>query len=229
MMFMEISFSPLWLSLKLAVFTTIILCVLGLPLVYALHFKINQHLLKTIIKSLVSLPLVLPPTVLGYYLLVALNPDSFLGTIFEKVFDIRLVFSFSGILIGSVIFSLPFMVNPILSAIEHLPSYFKDAAYTMGKSSWVTFLRVMLPNVKASVVVGVTMSFAHTIGEFGVILMIGGNIPEETRVASIAIYNEVEMLNYANANIYSVILLVFSLTALVLINFFYAEKNTSAL
>ena len=226
---MEISFSPLWLSFKLAFLTTLILCIIGLPLVYLLYFKVKHRLLKTVIKSLVSLPLVLPPTVLGYYLLVALNPESWVGTFFEVVFDIRLVFSFAGILIGSVIFSLPFMVNPILSAIEHLPEYFKDAAYTMGKSPWVTFLRVMLPNVKASVIVGITMSFAHTIGEFGVILMIGGNIPEQTRVASIAIYNEVEMLNYTNANIYSLILLIFSLTTLGLINFLYSEKNTSAL
>lgn len=226
---MEISFSPLWLSFKLAVFTTLILCMIGLPLVYLLYFKIKHHLLRTILKALVSLPLVLPPTVLGYYLLVALNPESLIGGFFESVFDIRLVFSFSGILIGSVIFSLPFMVNPILSAIEHLPTYFKDAAYVMGKSPWVTFTRVLLPNVKASLIVGITMSFAHTIGEFGVILMIGGNIPEQTRVASIAIYNEVEMLNYTNANIYSFILLLFSLTVLGLINFFYSEKNSSAL
>jgi len=226
---MEISFSPLWLSLKLAVFTTLVLSIVGIPIVYLLHLKIKHHFLKTILKSIVSLPLVLPPTVLGYYLLVAFNPSSFLGTFFETIFDIRLVFSFSGILLGSVIFSLPFMVNPILSALEHLPTYFKDAAYTLGKSPWVTFTKVMLPNVKASVIVGITMSFAHTIGEFGVILMIGGNIPDETRVASIAIYNEVEMLNYSNANIYSWILLIFSFTVLVLINFFYAKKNTTTL
>ena len=226
---MEISFSPLWLSLKLAVFTTLVLSIVGIPLVYVLHLRIKNHLLKTILKSIVSLPLVLPPTVLGYYLLVAFNPTSFLGTFFESIFNIRLVFSFSGILLGSVIFSLPFMVNPILSAVEHLPAYFKDAAYTLGKSPWVTFTKVMLPNVKASVIVGITMSFAHTIGEFGVILMIGGNIPDETRVASIAIYNEVEMLNYTNANIYSWVLLIFSFTVLMLINFFYAKKNTTAL
>lgn len=226
---MEISFSPLWLSLKLAVFTTLVLSIIGIPLVYVLHLRIKHHFLKIILKSIVSLPLVLPPTVLGYYLLVAFNPTSFLGSFFESLFNIRLVFSFAGILLGSVIFSLPFMVNPILSAVEHLPAYFKDAAYTLGKSPWDTFTKVMLPNVKASVIVGITMSFAHTIGEFGVILMIGGNIPDETRVASIAIYNEVEMLNYANANIYSWILLIFSFTVLVLINFFYAKKNTTAL
>ncbi|MEM1135641.1 MAG: molybdate ABC transporter permease subunit [Bacteroidota bacterium] len=226
---MDISFSPLWLSLKLATFTTLILLIIGLPLVYLIHFKLKFTFIKPLVKAIVSLPLVLPPTVLGYYLLVAFNPESFLGSTFERLFDLRLVFSFTGILIGSVIFSLPFMVNPILSAIESLPAYYEDAAYTLGKSSWVTFFKVLLPNIKASVVVGLTLSFAHTIGEFGVILMIGGNIPNETRVASIAIYNEVEMLNYQSANLYALILLVFSLLVLTFVNYFNAEKNTGEL
>ena len=222
---MEISLSPLWLSLKLAILTTCILLFIGIFLVYIIHFKLKNNWFNPFAKALVSLPLVLPPTVLGYYLLVAFNPDSFLGSTFESLFNIRLVFSFTGILLGSIIFSLPFIVNPILSAIESLPSYYEDASYTLGKSQWTTFIKVMLPNIKSSVIVGVTMSFAHTIGEFGVILMIGGNIPDETRVASIAIYNEVEMLNYDAANVYSVILLLFSLSVLYFVNFFEMRKN----
>ncbi|UZR94244.1 molybdate ABC transporter permease subunit [Chondrinema litorale] len=222
---MEISFSPLWLSFKLATITTCILLVLGIFIVYLIHFKLKGYWLISIVKSLVSLPLVLPPTVLGYYLLVAFNPDSLLGSFFEDFFNIQLVFSFAGILLGSVIFSLPFIVNPILSAVENLPTYYEDAAYTLGKTQWQTFTKVMLPNIKSSVIVGITMSFAHTIGEFGVILMIGGNIPDETRVASIAIYNEVEMLNYDSANVYSIILLIFSLSVLFFVNFFNSRKN----
>jgi molybdate transport system permease protein len=203
---------PLLLSLKLATVTTIILFVLAIPLVYFIFFHSRRS--KAIFKAVVSMPLVLPPTVLGYYLLIMLRPEGWLGQLSAALFDTRLVFSFPGLVIGSLIFSLPFMVNPILSAIESLPASYREAAYTLGKSRWNTLWHVLLPNVKASVIVGLVMTFAHTIGEFGVILMIGGNIPGETRVASIAIYNEVEMLNFANADLYASILLIFSFIVL---------------
>jgi molybdate transport system permease protein len=203
---------PLLLSLKLATVTTVILFILAIPLVYFVFF--NSQRTKPIFKAIVSMPMVLPPTVLGYYLLILLRPEGWLGRLSDSIFDARLVFSFPGLVIGSLIFSLPFMVNPILSALENLPASYQEAAYTLGKSRWSTLWHVLLPNVKASVIVGLVMTFAHTIGEFGVILMIGGNIPGETRVASIAIYNEVEMLNFANADLYASILLVFSFLVL---------------
>lgn len=203
---------PLLLSLKLATVTTIILFLLAIPLVYFIFFHSQRS--KPVFKAVVSMPLVLPPTVLGYYLLIMLRPEGWLGQLSTALFDTRLVFSFPGLVIGSLIFSLPFMVNPILSAIESLPASYQEAAYTLGKSRWNTLWHVLLPNVKASVIVGLVMTFAHTIGEFGVILMIGGNIPGETRVASIAIYNEVEMLNFDNADLYASILLIFSFLVL---------------
>nr|WP_044238751.1 molybdate ABC transporter permease subunit [Flexithrix dorotheae] len=218
---MDFSLSPFILSLKLAAITTFFLLFLGLLLSYLIHFK--SGLLQPFFKALVSLPLVLPPSVLGYYLLVALNPNGLIGRISDQLFGLRLVFSFPGLVIGSIIFSLPFMVNPLVSAIENLPKNFEEAAYTLGKSKWTTFFKVLLPNVKPALIIGVVMTFAHTIGEFGVILMIGGNIPDETRVASIAIYNEVELLNYDNADLYAIILLSFSFVVLSFI-YFYQQK-----
>ncbi len=217
---MAIDLQPFLLSLELALYTTLLLIALSIPLVYFLHFHGGKA--APVLKAIVSLPLVLPPTVLGYYLLVCFRPEGWVGQISEQLFGLRLVFSFPGLVIASVVFSLPFMINPILSALESLPAAYQDAAYTLGKSRWNTLWHVLLPNIKPSVVVGIVMTFAHTIGEFGVILMIGGNIPEKTRVASIAIYNEVEMLNYDYANTYAIVLLVFSFIALLLV---YAYQN----
>ncbi len=224
---MEISLAPFWLSLKLAFITTLILFFLGILLVYFVYFFGGK--LRPLLKAVVSLPLVLPPTVLGYYLLVFFQPEGWVGQLSEQLFGLRLVFSFPGLVIASVIFSLPFMVNPVLSAIENLPAYYREAAFTLGKSRWVTLTKVMLPNVKSSVVVGLVMTFAHTIGEFGVILMIGGNIPGETRVASIAIYDEVETLNYAGANFYAAILMVFSVLVLAGVYFYQGKKSQGVL
>lgn len=224
---MEISLAPFWLSLKLAFITTMILFFLGILLVYFVYFFGGA--LRPLLKAVVSLPLVLPPTVLGYYLLVFFRPDGWVGQLSEQLFGLRVVFSFPGLVVASVIFSLPFMVNPVLSAIENLPAYYREAAFTLGKSRWVTLTKVMLPNVKSSVVVGLVMTFAHTIGEFGVILMIGGNIPGETRVASIAIYDEVETLNYAGANFYAAILLVFSVVVLAGVYLYQGRKTQGVL
>ncbi|MGB3588692.1 MAG: molybdate ABC transporter permease subunit [Tunicatimonas sp.] len=217
--------SPFWLSLKLASITTTLLFLISLPLIYGIYFFGNT--IRPMLKAIVSLPLVLPPTVLGYYLLLLLRPEGWLGQLSQQWFDLRLVFSFSGLVIGSTIFSLPFMVNPILSALENLPDTYQEAAYTLGKSRWNTLINVLLPNIKASLWVGGVMTFAHTIGEFGVILMIGGSIPNETRVASIAIYNEVEMLNYTNANIYAAILLLFSFIVLILVYSYQHQRTQS--
>ncbi len=196
------------LTLKLAAVTTLLLLIIGIPLAYLLATR--KWKLKPIIEAAVSLPLVLPPTVIGFYLLLAFSPESGLGAWLLENLDIRLVFTFGGLVLGSVIYSLPFMVQPIQSGLENLSPHLAEASYTLGKSEFQTLFKVLLPNIKPSLLSGTVLSFAHTVGEFGVVLMIGGNIPGKTRVASIAIYDEVEGLNYEVANIYALTLLIFS-------------------
>lgn len=220
--------SPFWqpfiLSLELALLTTMCLSLVGFGLVFLITNY--QFRLKNLVKSLVTLPLVLPPSVLGYYLLISFQQDAILGKGFDALFDIQLAFSFEGILLGSIVFSLPFMVNPVVSALESLPSSLKEASYTLGKSGFTTYTKVLLPNIKPAILTAIIMTFAHTIGEFGVILMIGGNIPSETRVASLAIYHELEALNYEVADSYSLILLIFSLSVLLIVYFFQKKFKT---
>lgn len=205
----------LYITFQLAAITTLILLIIGIPLAYFLSRSRSR--IKPFIESLISMPLVLPPTVLGFYLLLAFSPQSALGSTLEEYFDIRLVFTFAGLVIGSVIYSLPFMVHPIQSGLENLPANLTEAAYTLGKSKTTTLFRVLLPNIKPSLLTGVVLSFAHTVGEFGVVLMIGGNIPGQTRVASIAIYDEVEGLNYAMANKYALVLFIFTFLILLVV------------
>lgn len=221
---MDFSWQPFILSLQLASVTTLLLLVLGLPTCYFIFYHSSRT--APVLKSLVSLPLVLPPTVLGYYLLIAFRPGGVLG---QTLGGTSLAFSFTGLVIGSIIFSFPFMVNPVLSALENLPQNFKDAAFTLGKSKRTTFYKVMIPNIRPSILIGAVMAFAHTIGEFGMVLMIGGNIPEKTRVASIAIYNEVETMDYAAANFYALVLLGFSLTVLLTIYSYQHQKKIKLL
>ena len=209
---MEFSWQPLILTFKLAVLTTFFLLLLGVPLAYWLSYRENKF--KYLVQTLVSMPLVLPPTVLGFYLLVAFNPQNFIGRFLESVFSLRLVFSFEGLVVASIIYSFPFMVNPIQAGFQSLPVSLTEASYTLGKSRLQTFWKVLLPNIKPSLLTGTVISFAHTVGEFGVILMIGGSIPGETRVASIAIYDEVEALNYHTANIYALVLFAITFTIL---------------
>jgi len=213
---------PILLTLKLAVLTTAILILIGIPLGYWLAYTKSRF--RSLLETLVSMPLVLPPTVLGFYLLLFFSPGSLPGRLLESWFDLRIVFTFAGLVIGSVIFSLPFMVNPVKAGFQSLPASLSEAAYTLGKSRTETLLRVLLPNIKPSLLSAAVMTFAHTIGEFGVVLMIGGNIPGSTRVASIAIYGEVESLNYASANFYSLILLAISFS--VLFALYIADKKT---
>jgi len=199
------NWSPLFLSFKLALVTTLVLLVLGLPLAWWLARTRSR--LKPIIESLVSLPLVLPPTVLGFYFLLAFSPNNTFGSWLDAWLGLRLVFSFPGLVFASVIYSLPFMVQPLQAGLASLPSSLLDSARLMGKSTWQTLRRVEIPNIRPALLTGIVLSFAHTLGEFGVVLMIGGNIPGETRVAAIAIYDEVEALNYGAANAYSLVLL----------------------
>lgn len=213
-----ISWIPFLTTLKLAFITTVILFVISIPISYWLTY--SKFKFKFFFEAIVSLPLVLPPSVLGFYLLVTFSSQSPVGKFFLENFDVSLPFTFAGLVIGSVIYSLPFMVQPMQSGFQNLPIALKEASYTLGKSRFQTLIRVLLPNIKASLLTGIVLSFAHTIGEFGVVLMMGGNL-DETRVASIAIYDSVNKLDYGTAHTYSLILLVFSfviLTAVYLFN-----------
>ncbi len=203
------------LTLKVALITTIILFFIGIPI--ALWISSTKSKLKPIIETIVSMPLVLPPSVIGFYLLIFLGPSSAIGSFIEKWFDIRLVLSFEGILIGSILFSFPFMIHPIQSGLQSLPRSIIEASYILGKSKFQTLIYVQLPNIKNSLLTGIVLTFAHTVGEFGVVLMVGGNIPGETRLASIAIYDEVEALNYDLANQYAITLFVISFSILFLV------------
>ncbi|MEI7594986.1 MAG: molybdate ABC transporter permease subunit [Bacteroidota bacterium] len=208
-------YQTFWISIKLASLTTLILFVVGIPIAYFLTY--SRFRLKIILQALVSMPLVLPPSVLGFYLLLAFSQNYWFGAFLNNYFNVQLAFTFLGILIGSVIFNLPFMVNSIQNGFSNLPISLKDASYTLGKSRLTTVFKVLLPNIKPAMLTGICLTFAHTIGEFGVILMIGGNIPGKTRVASLAVYDEVQALNFDAANKYSLFLFFFSFIILIFI------------
>ena len=208
-------FQTMKLTFELAGVTTLILLFIGIPLGYFLSQTKSK--LKPVIETLVSMPLVLPPSVLGFYLLLAFSPKNSFGSWLEETFDLRLVFSFEGLIIASVIFSLPFMVHPIQSGFSSLSKSLKEASFVLGKSRLETLLYVLLPNIKPSLLTGIVISFEHTVGEFGVVLMIGGNIAGETKLASIAIYDEVEALNYDLANQYAFTLFIISFVILLFV------------
>ncbi len=203
---------PLLLTLKLATHTTLLLTIVGIPLSYWLAFGSSR--IRYLAEVISSLPLVLPPTVLGFYLLLLFSPTSWVGAWLASALDLRLVFSYPGLVIGSMVFSLPFMVLPLTSAFRQLPSNLLDAARTLGKSEINILARVILPNCKMGLIGALILTFAHTVGEFGVALMIGGNIPGYTQVASIALYHEVETLNYSAAHLYAAVLVGFSFVVL---------------
>lgn len=215
---------PLFLSLRLSLITTLLLAVIGIPLAWWLSSLKSRS--KALVETLISLPIVLPPSVLGFYLLLAFSPNAIVGKFLQTYFDLRLVFSFPGLVLASLIYSLPFMVNPVQSGFESLNPDMKDAAYTLGLSPFKTFLKILLPNIKPALLTGLVLTFAHTMGEFGVVLMIGGNIPGATKVASIAIYEEVESMNYAAANQYSLALIGISFSILFLL-FLVNRRNAT--
>ena len=222
-----INLEPIWLTAKLALVTTIILFFVAVPLSYWLSY--SRFRFKAVIEALISLPLVLPPSVLGFYLLIGFSPENAFGKFLSDYFDLRLVFTFQGLILASVIYSLPFMVNPILSGLKNLPPALQEASFTLGKSRFVTVTKILLPNIQASLLTGIIMTFAHTIGEFGVVLMVGGSIPEETKVVSIAIYEEVESMNYYNANVYAGILFVFSFLILLTVHLINNKSRKTTL
>ena len=210
-------FSPFYLSFKLAFISTLILLVFCVPLAYFISRVSFKG--KSVIEAIISLPLVLPPSVLGFYILVFLSPYSAIGSFFEEHFGIRLVFNFTGLVIASCIYSLPFMFAPLLGAFNSLPKNIIEASYTLGKGRITTMLKIALPNIKPSLLNAVIISFAHTLGEFGVVLIIGGSLSRETKVASIAIYEATEMLDFTTAHIYSGIMLAISFFVLFCVYF----------
>ena len=210
-----VQWDPFVLTFKLASITTVILFLLSVPLAYWLTY--SRYKIKYIVEALVSLPLILPPSVLGFYLLLAFSPRNAFGKFLEQYLDLRLVFTFEGLIVASILYSLPFMVQPIHNGLKLLPASLVEASYTLGKGRLTTLLRVLLPNIRTSLITAIVLSFAHTIGEFGVVLMVGGSIPRETRVVSIALYDEVEAMNYGRANLYAVTLLLFAFLTLLIV------------
>lgn len=212
--------TPVWLSLKLAGITTLLLLIAGLPVAWWLSGK--RSFIKIIIEAMITMPLVLPPSVLGFYLLLAFSPQRGAGKWLHETFNLQFVFSFEGLVLASVIYSMPFMISPVKSAFQQLPVSLSQASATLGKTPWQTLRFVLLPNIKPSLLTAAVLTFAHTLGEFGVVLMIGGNIPGVTRVASIAVYDSVEQMDYTSANNYSLIL--FAITFVMVISVFIYNK-----
>lgn len=213
---MQDYWQTLALSFRLAALTTLLLLGIGTALAYWLAH--SRSWLKPLAEALVGLPIVLPPTVLGFYLLLSFGPGTGLGRFLINTLGLSLNFTFTGILVGSLFYSLPFMVQPLQAGFERLPPSLAEAAATLGKSRWTTLWRVLLPNCKPALLSGIVLTFAHTIGEFGVVLMIGGNIVGQTRVASIAIYDAVESQHYRQANAYALVLVCLSLAMLLLLS-----------
>jgi len=205
---------PFWLSFKLASVTTFILFFISLPIAWRLS-QSRSHF-KPIFEALFSLPIVLPPSVLGFYMLLLLSSNSKFGS-FLSSHGIELAFSFTGIVIASLIYSFPFMLQPLQSGFESLNKNMIKASFVAKKSSWTTLFKVALPNIKPSLISAVVVTFAHTVGEFGVVLMVGGSIPQKTKVASVAIYDLVEQMDYSKAHLYSGLMLGFSFVVLLIV------------
>ena len=202
----------IWLSLKLATAATLILFVTGIPLAYWL--AMTRWRGRFLVEAIVALPLILPPTVLGFYLLVALGPHSPIGRLCHNLFGTRLPFSFTGILIGAVLFNLPFAVRPFTAAFASMDRQLIEASWCLGISRLETFRRVTVPLCWPGILTGLILTFAHTVGEFGVVLMVGGNIPAVTRTISISLYDDVQSLNYTSAAMTAGLLLGFSFIVL---------------
>jgi len=204
--------SPVWLTLQLAGLTTAILLILALPIAWWLANTRSR--IRPAVEALTAMPLVLPPTVLGFYLLILMSPDSPLGAAWVRLTGETLTFSFTGLVIASLFYSLPFAVQPLQGAFQSVGQGVMEAAATLGASRWDAFRSVALPLARRGVLTAAVLTFAHTLGEFGVVLMVGGNIPGQTRVISIEIYSAVETLDYATAHILSAGLLAFSFVVL---------------
>lgn len=216
-----------WLTLRLALASTAVLLVLGTPLAWWLAR--TRSAFRPAIEAVVALPLVLPPTVVGFYLLVLLGPAGPVGAFWEGIGGARLVFSFEGLLVGSVLYSLPFVVQPLQNAFGAIGDGPLEAATTLGASPLDRFVTVALPLARPGFLTAATLAFAHTVGEFGIVLMIGGNIPGQTQVLSIAIYDHVEALDYGSAHLLSAGMLLFSFTVLLVVYAFGRRFETPRL
>ena len=205
----------LWLTLRLAASTTAILLVIALPLAW--WIASGRGVARALVQAVVALPLVLPPTVLGFYLLVAMGPLTAPGRLLMRVFGHPLAFSFEGLLVGSVLYSLPFAVQPLVAGFKAVDAGYAEAAEGLGVRPSAVFFSVLLPLARASLLTGAVLTFTHTVGEFGVVLMLGGNIPGATRTLSISLYDQVQDFNYAAANRTALVLLAISLAALLVI------------
>ncbi|MDH3532677.1 MAG: molybdate ABC transporter permease subunit [Gammaproteobacteria bacterium] len=216
---------PLWLSAQLALVTMVLLIIIGAPIAWWLSQTTSRW--KSVAQAIVAMPIVLPPTVLGFYLLILLGPNGAIGSWWVELTGNALTFSFAGLVIASCIYSLPFAVQPMQNAFESLPRQTLEFAWTQGASKLDAFFSVAVPLSLRGFIAAAVLSFAHTLGEFGVVLMVGGNIPGETRVISIAIYDEVEMLNYGVAHQMSALLIAFAffvLLAMYLVNRRWAKR-----
>jgi molybdate transport system permease protein len=216
-------FAAIWLTLKLASLTTVILLIVGTPI--ALWLARTRSWLKGPIGAVVALPLVLPPTVIGFYLLLLLGPNGAVGQLTQRLGLGTLTFSFTGLVIGSVLYSLPFVVQPLQNAFAAIGPRPLEVAATLRAGPWDSFFSVILPLARPGFITGAILGFAHTVGEFGVVLMIGGNIPDKTRVVSTQIYNHVESMEYAQAHWLAGAMLVFSF--LVLLGLYSSGKARS--
>ena len=219
----NLELEPFILSFKLALITTIILFIISLPLAW--YLSQTKSKFKPVLEAITALPIVLPPSVLGFYLLYTLSLNSPLGSFFDEYLGIKLVFNFTGLVVASCFYSLPFMVQPLQSGFESLNKNMLEASYISGKSKFTTIFKVALPNFKPALLTAIIITFAHKVGEFGVVLMVGGSIPSETKVASVAIYEYVEILDYANAHIYSAIMLIMSFIVLFSVYVFNAKQK----
>jgi len=219
----SIELTPFLLSFKLALLTTFILFIISLPLAW--YLAQSKSKIKPFIEAITALPIVLPPSVLGFYILVVLSHNSPIGAFFADTFDVKLLFNFTGLVVASCFYSLPFMVQPLQSGFESLNKNMLEASYIAGKSRLETLLKVALPNIKPSLMTAIIITFAHTIGEFGVVLMVGGSIPGETKVASVAIYEMVEIMDYTSAHIYAGIMVLISFIVLLSVYIFNHKQR----
>ncbi len=222
-MILALDLEPFVLSFKLAGLTTLILFIISLPLAWWLSQTSSKS--KPFFEAVTALPIVLPPSVLGFYILYALSQNSPIGAFFDEYFGVKLVFNFTSLVIASCFYSLPFMVQPLQSGFESINKNMLEASYIAGKSRVETILKVALPNMKPALLTAMIITFAHTVGEFGVVLMVGGSIPGETKVASVAIYEMVEIMDYSTAHIYSAIMVIISFIVLLSVYTFNYKQN----
>jgi len=218
----RLEFAPFLLSFKLAAITTMILFSISVIIAWTLSQTRSSY--KPIFEAISALPIVLPPSVLGFYILFSLSHTSPVGAFFYDTLGVKLVFNFTGLVIASCFYSLPFMVQPLQSGFENLPKNMLEASYIAGKSKLATLFYVALPNIKPSLMTAIVITFAHTVGEFGVVLMVGGSIPGQTKVASVAIYEMVEIMDYTSAHIYSGIMVCISFLVLLCVYVFNRKQ-----